>query len=285
MNNRSFDLWKSTLNKQIRNWNYYVDFEKVFKNTEKIKIELNILNSLIGSKNIENDFRKIIDSYPNVLKVIPILIAVRESEILINEDKNYIFKFNKKNNSIIDYIYFMRKIGIFDLLENHIINNLNDYVKGVEVGLDSNARKNRIGKMMENIVEDYILKADYINNISYFKQIKIKEIERKFNINLSLLNDKSDSEKIFDFLIKTKNNIYAIETNFYGSQGSKLNETARSYKMLALKAKKIKGFKFVWITDGIGWLGAINNLKETFEVLEHLYNINDLKNNIIKSFT
>ena len=88
-------------------------------------------------------------------------------------------------------------------------------------------------------------------------------------------------EKRFDFVVKTSNMIYGIETNFYGSGGSKLNETARSYKTLALETDTIDGFTFVWFTDGKGWTSARNNLEETFDVMEHIYNIKDLENGII----
>ncbi len=90
------------------------------------------------------------------------------------------------------------------------------------------------------------------------------------------------STKRFDFVIKTDNQIYVIETNFYSGGGSKLNETARSYKMLAEEAKKVKGVTFIWFTDGTGWKSARKNLEETFNVLDTMYNINDLEKGILK---
>ncbi len=175
----------------------------------------------------------------------------------------------------------MQKTGLFDLLENHILHNLIDYVTGVETGLDSNARKNRNGKLMEDLVENFIKKAGFTENKNYFKQMTISSISKKWNINLNAISNQEKTEKKFDFVIKTNNIIYGIEANFFASKGSKLNETARSYKTIALEANTITGFTFVWFTDGQGWNKAKNNLEETFDVMEHIYNIKDLENGII----
>lgn len=275
---RDFEIWLDSFKESIADYKYYVDFDKIYLNTEKIKIELNILNSLIGSKNIENDFRNIAKKYPEILKCIPILLAVRKNEISVTDTKGtFVFNFAKHNFSIDDYIYFMKETGLFDLLQNHIINNLFDYVTGVEIGLDSNGRKNRGGHLMENLVETYIKKYNY----TYFKEMYASDIESKYGIDLSSILNNGESEKRFDFVIITDKNVYGIETNFYTSGGSKLNETARSYKTIAIESKEIKGFKFIWITDGLGWKSAKKNLKETFDVLENLYNINDLQNGVL----
>ncbi len=282
MQNRNFNQWLSTFTDSIASWNYYSDFPKIFDNVDKIKIELNILNSLIGSKTIEKDFRELIASYPQVLKCIPILLAKREMEIVIKSpEQDYYYKFNEMNYSIDDYCLFMHKTGLFDLLSNHIISNLCDYVTGVESGLDTNARKNRTGHSMENLVEEFIIKAGFTKDISYFKEMYKSDIESKWNINLDSISNQGKTEKRFDFVLKTEKTIYAIEVNFYSGGGSKLNETARSYKNLCDEAKSINGFSFVWITDGLGWNLARKNLEETFDTLDHLYNINDLKNDIL----
>lgn len=279
---RNFEEWLSQFKESISDYKYYVDLDKIYRNIDKIKVELNILNSLVGSKNIEKDFEKLLKKYPETLKCIPLLIAVREREIYaIDSDGEFTFSFNEMNYGIEEYKMFMRKTGLFELIQNHIISNLVDYATGVEAGLDSNGRKNRGGHLMENLVESYIIKAGFIKNINYFKEEKISSIEKRFFINLSAISNQGKTEKRFDFVVKTDNMIYAIETNFYASGGSKLNETARSYKNLALEAKTIDGFTFVWVTDGIGWKSARNNLEETFDVMEHIYNIQELENGII----
>ena len=283
MSNRNFNTWLSSFRYSIADFGYYIDFAKVYKNVDSVKIELNILNSLIGSKNIESDFENLITKYPETLKCIPILLAVREYEIFAGENGDVkLYTFNKQINTIEDYKLFMRKTGLFDLLSNHIINNLYDYVTGVETGLDSNGRKNRGGHQMEDLVESYIQKAGFKRDVNYFKEMYVSEVSRKWNIDLSAVSNQGKMEKRWDFVVKTDNCIYLIETNFYGSGGSKLNETARSYKTIATEMKNVKGAKFVWFTDGAGWKSAARNLEETFDVLDDIYSINDMQNGIMK---
>ena len=151
-------------------------------------------------------------------------------------------------------------------------------VRRIEIGLDSKGRKNRGSHQMENLVEKYIVAAGFVKEESYFKEMYLKDIERKGDIDLSALSNQGKAAKRFDFVIKTEKMIYGTETNFYGGGGSKLNETARSYKMLSQEADTIDGFTFVWFTDGIGWKSARGNLRETFEVMEHVYSIEDMEN-------
>lgn len=285
---RDFNTWLSSFRDSIADYGYYIDFEKVHRNVENVKIELNILNSLIGSKNIEEDFENLMRKYPEVLKCIPLLLAVRANEIYCqDENGGHLFQFDfgkyppNSHAHYERYKYFMRETGLFDLLENHIVNNLVDYATGVETGLDSNGRKNRGGHLMEDLVESFIQKAGFIKDVNYFKEMYIHLITDKWNIDLSAISNKGKMEKRFDFVIKTHDMIYGIETNFYGSGGSKLNETARSYKTLAWETEEIDGFTFVWFTDGKGWTSARNNLEETFDVMQHIYNIKDLEDGVI----
>lgn len=279
---RNFYAWFSSFKDSIADYEYYTNFEKIYSNVEKVKIELNILNSLIGSKNIKNDFKEILRRYPEVLNCIPLLLAVREKEIRVTSSEGeFTYNFRKQNYSVEQYEIFMEKTGLFDLLENHIISNLIDYVTGVETGLDTNGRKNRTGHAMENLVESFIQKSGFIKNETYFKEMKTRQISEKWHIDLSAISNDEKTEKKFDFVVKTDSMIYGIEVNFYNRGGSKLNETARSYKTLALEANTIDGFTFVWVTDGNGWKDAKHNLEETFAVMEHIYNINDMNNNIM----
>ncbi len=280
---RNFDEWLSKFKPSISNYGYYVDFDKVIKNVDNMRVELNILNSLIGSNDIENKFEAILKEYPKVLKCIPLLLAVRSEEIYAqDEDGTFLYNFNEMSYSIEQYKVFMRKTGLFDMIANHLVSSLVDYALGVETGLDSNGRKNRGGHGMENLIEGYIQKAGFEKDVNYFKEMNIAEIEKRWGIDLSAMSNNGKASKRFDFVVKTDSMIYGIETNFYGCLGgSKLNETARSYKMLAQEAKAIDGFTFVWITDGIGWRNAKGNLRETFEVLDTIYNINDVENGAI----
>ena len=238
---RDFDTWLAQFRDSISNYNYYTDFKKVIENARPLKAELHILNSLIGSNDIEVEFRELLKNYPSILRAIPILLAKRESEIYARDDEGGgVYNFGGMVQDVDEYCVFMRKTGLFDLISKHLVNNLYDYVVGVETGLDSNGRKNRGGHLMEEV-------------------------------------------KRFDFVVKTSSCVYAIETNFYGSGGSKLNETARSYKMLAIESQNIKGFKFVWFTDGAGWRSARQNLRETFDVLPTVFNIKEIEDGVMSS--
>jgi len=277
MEKRNFDDWLKTFRASINQYDYYTDFAKVYANAERLKVEINILNSLICSKNIECDFEKLLARYPECLKAVPILLAVRSSEIYCQDERGAVtYNFDESNQSVEQYKYFMRATGLFDMLQNHVIANLYDYVTGVEVGLDSNGRKNRGGHQMENLVESFLKKA----GVTYHKEMYLADVEKIFGLDLSAISAAGTSTKRFDFVVEASNKIFGIETNFYASGGSKLNETARSYKMIAEEARGIAGFEFVWITDGDGWKFARRNLKETFLVLPTVYNIRDLEDGI-----
>ena len=175
---RKFNEWIATFRESIAGYDYYTDFQKVYANVDAIKIPLNILNSLVGSKNIKDDFIRLIKNYPETVPCIPILLAVRASQIYAIDDSGEMtYIFSEKKHTPEEYAVFMEKTGLFTLLSEHIIRDLIDYVTGVEVGLDSNGRKNRGGHVMENLVEKYIQKAGFIKGQDYFKEMYISEIQ------------------------------------------------------------------------------------------------------------
>lgn len=274
---RDFDEWLTSFRPSINNYNYYVNFEKVINNVEKYKVELNILNSLIGSENIEVDFDNLIQKYPEVLRCIPILLAIRSYEVYAQDsDGAFLYNFLEMNYEPKQYLVFMQKTGLLGMLKDKKITNLVDYVIGIETGLDSNGRKNRGGHQMENLVETYIQDS----GVEYYKEMYLEDIEEKWDLDLSKISADGTSSKRWDFVVKTPEKVYMIETNFYASGGSKLNETARSYKMISEDAKQVDGVEFVWLTDGAGWRSARRNLKETFDTMEHIYNIKDMENEV-----
>ncbi|AAT27830.1 type II restriction endonuclease [[Mycoplasma] mobile] len=291
---KNFEKWLETMKESISTWNYFVDFEKVNENIKILESELILLNSLIKSKNIEEDFEILLKNNRNILKAIPLLLAKRngknDSFKIYTNGKIKIFNFENMSHKaknyakldIDDYIEFMRKTGLFKFLKEGKIRNLLDYARGVEVGLDSNARKNRTGKLMEDLVRDHLAKLDFIENESFFQQFSYKNLKDQFDIDLTNIKDAFKAEKRFDFVVKTEKYIYGIETNFYHSSGSKLNETARSYKTIWNETKNHSKFKFIWITDGKGWLTSKSNLKEFFNVYDGILNIKDLENGKLK---
>ena len=285
---RNFSTWLASFKSSIATYSYYVDFPKIYQNIDAIKVELNILNSLIGSDNIKSDFDQIVTKYPETLKCIPLLLAIRGREIEITDEKgSFVYKFDGSESVSVDkYVEFMTKSGLFELLQKHLISNLVDYATGVETGLDSNGRKSRGGQLMEDLVEYYLKKAGFSKentSLAYYPEMSISKIQKKWDIDLSSISNGGKTEKRFDFVVKTPTMIYGIETNFYATGGSKLNETARSYKNLASESKNISGFSFVWFTDGKGWVSARHNLEETFDAMPHIYNIKDMEDGIMKT--
>lgn len=282
---RTFESWLSQFRQSIATYGYYVDFRKVVAKAKERKAELHLMNSLIGEPNIEDEFKRLVNAYPAILKCIPILLAVRSSEIYgrcPSSSQGQWYCFSDAENSLEEYCSFMAETGLFELISKHLVNNIYDYVVGVEAGLDSNGRKNRGGHLMEDLVEGFLKKA----NVRYRKEMLASEVEREYGVDLSAITNNGKTKKRFDFVVKTPTCVYGIETNFYQSDrdfsggGSKLNETARSYKMLALEAMSIRNFKFVWFTDGGAWHNARNNLRETFDVLPTMYNIKELEDGI-----
>lgn len=295
-NSRNFDAWLAEFEPVIASFDYYVDFDKCIANAEKWRPELHLMNSLLGSKDIEHDFLALCEKYPDVLHVAPTLLAVRNTEIPVLEVgilTTYNFGDKGEPNSPQEYADFMQATGLFEIMEHHVISNLYDYVTGIEVGLDSNGRKNRGGHLMENLVETHLIQAGLKRREHkgkrvpidgdprecgvYYKELYSSQAQKFWDIDLSPITNGGTVEKRFDFVAKTDDGLFGIETNFYASDGSKLNETSRSYKEMAEEAETIDGFTFVWVTDGGGWKSARNNLRETFEVMDTIYNLAELQ--------
>ena len=245
----------------------YVDFPKVAANVEAISIKLNQLNYLIGQEDMAKAVERLWEENPKVFSVLDILIAVR------TKDKKKAIDENGNIHLVSDYFTspeqvtkFLNETGLTEVLQNKQIKNLVDYVFGVEVGLDSNARKNRSGHIMEDLVANIFDK----HGIPYRREVYYTEFPE---IVKALGRDK----KRFDFVIKANDKTYLIETNFYSGNGSKPNEVARSYSELAPKINAVPGFEFVWITDGIGWESASNKLEEAFTHIPSVYNLTNIQ--------
>jgi len=287
-----FKYFIQTLTDSIFTWDYFVDFEKVKNNTFSIEKELNLLNVLIGKNDIEKVLIDLVMTYPKIRKVLPILIAIRKTKLkdlriiddfveLKSESKIKIFDPNVKLNTELkeDLINFFRESGLKDIFQDKNVKNIVDYCFGVEVGMDTNARKNRTGKSMESIVEKIIKKFSEDNNLDYIIQATQFKIKEKWDFNITI--DKTDRK--FDFAVfnKLKNKIFIIETNYYSGGGTKLKSTAGEYQYLfdLLKNQEID---FIWITDGLGWKTAKKPLFETFSHNDFLFNIEFIKKGVLR---
>ena len=268
---KQFDMFMSQLKETNATLDFYCDFKKINSNVEAISIKLNQLNYLIGQEDLDVAIRKLWDENPKVFSIMDILIAVRKKEKkkVILEDGNvkFISRFFDDVEGAIDYIH---GTGLDKVLQNKQIKNLVDYVFGVETGLDTNARKNRSGHLMEGQVASIFDKA----GIAYRQEVYSTEYPE-----LAVLGE---DKKRFDFVIETSNNKYLIEVNFYSGGGSKLNEVSRAYSELSPKINAVDGFEFVWITDGIGWRKAKSKLEEAFYAIPNVYILTTISNFVEK---
>jgi len=279
-----FEYIKQTFRNRITTFDYFVNWKKVFDNVNPIEKELNLLNYLIGKENTEEETCRLIKQYPGVIKAFPFLIASREKsfEVLIDV-KNFISKnydFSNENLTeaqIKDLVTFVINSGLAEILKNKQVKNLVDYTIGVEVGLDSNGRKNRSGSTMEGIVEVFIEECCQINNAEYIIQATADKINTKWNLPVTM----DQSARIIDFAINKNGRLYFIEVNFYSGGGSKLKSTATEYCEMYERYHK-QGIEFIWITDGAGWHSTENPLREYFDKSDYLLNLEMLRNGILK---
>ena len=262
-----FDKFMSQLQETNQTLDFFCDFDKIATNVDNIKLSLCMLNSLIGSTDLRKSVETIWNRDPTAFSVMDILIAVRsEGKKFVLNTTGQCVILDRLFTSIDGVMEYLEGTGLADIFLNRRINDLVDYVFGIETGLDSNARKNRSGHLMEGIVADIFKK----NNIKFRQEVYSKEW-------LELQNVLGDDEKRFDFVIETTAKTYLIEVNFYSGGGSKLNEVARSYSDLSPKINSVQGFEFVWITDGIGWKSARNKLQEAFNIIPKIYNLTSIK--------
>lgn len=261
-----FTAFISQLKETNQTLDFFSDFNKIHNNVENIKLSLCMLNSLIGAPNLRSAVETIWQRDKSAFNVMDILIAVRsDGKKKVLNSLGECIVLDSMFESPEGVLEFLNNTGLAEVFRTQKINNLVDYVFGVETGLDSNARKNRSGHVMENVVSDILTK----NGISYRKEIYSREWPE---LSAALGND----EKRFDFVVETPKTVFLIEVNFYSSGGSKLNEIARSYSDIAPKINALKGFEFVWITDGVGWNSAKNKLQEAFNIIPNIYNLTSI---------
>lgn len=281
-----FHKFINTINsKGIIQYSYFVNWAKVLKNIEPIEKELNLLNTLVGKDDFESVLFNIFKEYPKTIKAIPALLAIRNSSIEVLIDKtNFIYQnFNFKQKDLEDekiknLVNFVMQSGLGELIKNKQIRNLPDYCMGVEVGLDSNGRKNRGGTQMEDLVQSFVAIFCHENELEYLSQANAKKIQDNWHIDINV--DKSS--RIIDFVIKGHDNkLFFIECNFYNGGGSKLKSTATEYIEMS-RFWKNQNIEFIWVTDGKGWLSTKNPLQDYFDRKNILLNIEMLQHNYLQ---
>ncbi len=260
---KNFEQFMSQLQETNQTLNFFCDFKKISNNVDNIKLSLCMLNSLIGTTDLRKSVEAIWHRDKTAFSIMDILIAVRsKGERKVLNSKGECIFLDRLFESVDGVIEYLEDTGLAEIFRERKIKDLVDYVFGIETGLDTNARKNRSGVVMENVVE----KIFSDNDITYRKEVYSTEWT-------DLQAVLGDDEKRFDFVIETLEKTYLIEVNFYSGGGSKLNEVARSYSDIALKINSVEGFEFVWITDGVGWRSAKNKLQEAYNIIPSVYNL------------
>lgn len=272
---KDFNLFMSQLQETNQTLDFFCDFDKISLNVEDIKLSLCMLNSLIGASDMRRAVETIWKRDRTAFKVMDILIAVRsEGKKVVLDSQGQCVVLDSLFDSVDGVMEFLNDTGLTEVFQQQKIKNLVDYVFGIETGLDTNARKNRSGHVMENMIA-HVFENQGIN---YRQEVYSSEWT-------AISKVLGDDEKRFDFVIETEEKIFLIEVNFYSSGGSKLNEVARSYSDIAPKINSVSGFEFVWITDGIGWKSARNKLQEAYNIIPSIYNLTNMQDfiNLIKA--
>ena len=262
-----FETFMSQLKETNATLSFYSDFRKIAKNVSDIAISLNMLNYLLGKENLREAVEALWKRDPKAFDVMDILIATRKRDKKKFFDESGQFRLVHSLFQSVDGIMeFLEGTGLADVFRNSEIKDLEDYVFGVETGLDTNARKNRSGEITESLVAGMFRHF----GVAYRTQVSSKEFP---DISAVLGTDR----KVFDFAVRTSRKTYLIEVNFYSGGGSKVNEVARSYAEIGQKVNRVEGYEFVWVTDGIGWKDARNKLEETFYAIPNVFNLTTLR--------
>lgn len=278
---KDFHHLTNTFKSSIKSWDYFVNWSKVFGNVKHIEIQLNTLNYLLGKANLRQEFAVLFAKDPTIVQTIPILLAVRENAVEIYDQATHnseFYNFITPNKTADEYFDFIKQTGLVNLFQKDGIKNLVDYVIGVEVGLDSNGRKNRAGTIMENIVELFIKDFCQRHQLLYMAQARPAKIKELWGYDVQI----NKSERSFDFAIynPTTKQLKLIETNFYNGRGSKLKSVCGEFRSLHKELKE-QGIDLIWITDGLGWHTALKPLQEAFNDIDFVFNLSMLEDGIL----
>ncbi|MCE5096566.1 DpnII family type II restriction endonuclease [Staphylococcus devriesei] len=238
----------------------YVKWEKLQENVKEYELQLNDLNVLMASDEIEfNDkFERLYSQRPESFDILPLFISSRNKEIKYwssdGEAKTY--GFDKKET-----VYeFLIESGLRDnLFMNNRYKNVLDYILGLEVGLSSNDKKNYTGTWMTNQIANMLKNYD----IAFRKEVPYKEI-----INANRIKDKT-----FDFVFTLDEITYCIEVNFFNTSGSKINSEAERFIELNKELQNYEDIEFVWVTDGVGLRKNQTSINKAMKAIDNLYNL------------
>ncbi len=281
----SFETFKKNLIISNKDWNYFTGYEKVQNNLDKFK-SLVLYIGKVNAHEFKIKFIEYTSENPDYIEATPLFSAVRDTEVVVLEaGVEKIFNF--KNITPEESLVFLRKVGFFNIFQNGPI-DLPSYFLGVEVGLDSNARKNRSGKLMESYVKKKLIESRWAEGNEWASQVKSNKIQNYFNISF-IQNKEKRKNKQFDFVLVTKKHIYLIETNFFNSNGSKINSMLGRFQKMADDVNNdykstTHEIHFVWVTDGQHLKSDLGGFEDAYKKIEIILNIKNLDNNVFDFF-
>ena len=278
-----FDYLTSTFHDNLRQWDYFVNWDKALRNAEQLHSYVDKWDVLIGSKDFDSDFRALLASHPGLATTIPLLVVrdgsgTNQFSIVSETDasnwraglRHFDFSQPVTTEGQIEMaLEFVTRTGVKALFEGSLIARTRDYLLGTEAGLDSNGRKNRGGDAMSTIVGRILEDLSAQMGVEFGREMSSAAIEEKWGISLGGVG----VGRRFDFVVNSQDRLFAIEVNVYGGGGSKLKATAGEYEGLQ-EALRGSPLTFIWITEGAGWKGTNRPLRKAFDSIDYVLNLN-----------
>ncbi len=277
----SLDIFKSNLATTNRIWEYFTCHNSVHKRIDVFSELINYIGTVSTKEEFDLRFLEATNLNPKMIEATPLFTAVSDLKIsVIEEGIEKTFDFKSITNT--ECLEFLDKVDFYKIFDSGEI-SLPSYFLGVAVGLDSNGRKNRGGKLMENFVKQKFLESNWTPGTQWMEQVKTSKIDELFNIDF-VKTGSSVKDKQLDFVLVTKEHIYLIETNFFNSGGSKINSMLSRFKNMGENINvdynsSTHQIHFLWITDGKKLTTDLGGLTDAYNNIELIMNIKNLEDN------
>lgn len=272
---KEFNSWLDTFQPTLATCDYFTDFEKVNDRIKELKPQIKTIKQIIKQKDISLAIENELKIDFSIMSILPLFIAVntKDTTFIDAKGKYQTISFNKSTNDLSVYMEFINTSGIVDVLKRVKSVGVEKYLFGILVGLDSNRRKNRMGHLAEDKLEEILQKTGN----PYYKEVTLETIKERYNIDISQLSNHKVSSKRFDYIMEKNGELYLFESSYYTSNGSKQNELSRSYTEICKAINNIQGLHFIWVVDGNGWKSSKNALEKAYNVMPDVYNFSELE--------
>lgn len=272
---KEFNNWLDTFQPTLATCDYFTDFEKVNDRIKELKPQIKTIKQIIKQKDISLAIENELKIDFSIMSILPLFIAVntKDTTFIDAKGKYQTISFHKSTNDLSVYMEFINTSGIVDVLKKVKSVGVEKYLFGILVGLDSNRRKNRMGHLAEDKLEEILQKTGY----PYYKEVNLETIKERYNIDISQLSNRKVSSKRFDYIMEKNGELYLFESSYYTSNGSKQNELSRSYTEICKAINNIQGLHFIWVVDGNGWKSSKNALEKAYNVMPDVYNFSELE--------